>query len=151
MFRALPNLARLPTRAVFNPDLILCKSGSTRSYCDAEKPVKTLELQNRLEKLPVPDLKETLAKFLRTAQPHLTAAEFAGSCKNIRIHRGDGESVERFAWVVFWGVGIFSVELCPMSQILDCFFLTRVCAADSRLVQGQKWRFGSSWVFLTNV
>ena len=113
MFRALPNLARLPTRAVFNLDLILCKAGSTRSYCDDQKPVKTLELQNRLEKLPVPDLEQTLAKFLKTAQPHLTAAEFAGLCKNIRIDTGDGESVKIFAW----SIGIFSVELCPMPQI----------------------------------
>ena len=118
MFRALPNLARLPTRAVFNLDLILCKAGSTRSYCDDQKPVKTLELQNRLEKLPVPDLKETLAKFLKTAQPHLTAAEFAGSCKNKRIDKGDGESVKIFAW----GLAFFSRAMSYAPNFLTVFF-----------------------------
>ena len=76
MFRTLPNLTRLSKRALFNLDSIL---GNSRTYCDDRKPVKTLELQNRLEKLPVPDLKETLARFLKTAQPHLYEAEFAGS------------------------------------------------------------------------
>ena len=38
-----------------------------------------------------------------------------------RLNLGDGESDKRFAWVVFWGIGIFSEELCLMPQI--CWYI----------------------------
>ncbi len=55
---------------------------SVRLFSEDQRPVKTLEHQNRLGKLPVPDLKDTVAKFLKTAQPHLNESEFAGLLKH---------------------------------------------------------------------
>jgi hypothetical protein len=47
---------------------------------------RTLEFQDRLGHLPVPNLEETMAKFLRTAQPHLTESEFKGFDYSIGWH-----------------------------------------------------------------
>ena len=76
-------MSRTPPTRVFcrnisGPLNVPSRITSVRLFSEDRKPVKTLEYQNQLGKLPVPDLKDTVAKFLKTAQPHLSESEFAG-------------------------------------------------------------------------
>jgi hypothetical protein len=79
-----PIVSRVPKRVLFNLNGIL--NSSVRCFADDRKP-KTLEYQNRLGKLPVPDLRDTLNKFLTTAEPHLTKSEFKGIPFHLQIIR----------------------------------------------------------------
>ena len=67
--RGLVNLLNATTRVTSARHLTDNKSG---------RP-KTLQYQAQLGQLPVPDLNETMARFLKTAQPHLTELEFKGT------------------------------------------------------------------------
>jgi hypothetical protein len=53
---------------------------SVRLFADNHRltSAKTLQYQDKLGHLPVPDLQETMARFLKTAEPHLTEAELKG-------------------------------------------------------------------------
>ena len=50
---------------------------------DGDRRPKTLELQNQLGNLPVPNINDTIAKFLITTKPLLSNEEFATTAKSI--------------------------------------------------------------------
>ena len=49
---------------------------------DDTKP-KTLALQDQLLNLPLPEIKDTISKFLLTAKPHLSETEYKTTAKKL--------------------------------------------------------------------
>ena len=60
----------------------LAALASKRFYSSEDKP-KTLALQDQLHKFPVPEIKDTISKFLRTAKPHLSESEYQTTAKRL--------------------------------------------------------------------
>jgi len=71
---------------------------SNRLYSTSEKPPKTLSLQDQLKRLPVPELKDTVSKFLITAKPHLSEEEYKTTAKKLMQltePNGVGETLQK--------------------------------------------------------
>ena len=76
-----PMITQTSKRLLFNINGIAAPALSrlsSRRYFSDDRP-KTLQYQDKLGHLPVPDLSETMDKFLKTAEPHLTEQEFNGN------------------------------------------------------------------------
>lgn len=75
-----PIFIRASKRGLVNLNALVNSTTRLRYLSDDKsgKP-KTLQFQDQLGQLPVPDLNETMARFLKTAQPHLTEQEFKGT------------------------------------------------------------------------
>ena len=55
---------------------------SKKLFSSDDKP-KTLAFQEQLGKLPIPEIKDTVSKFLLTAKPHLSEDEYQTTAKKL--------------------------------------------------------------------
>ena len=54
----------------------------SRLFSSEDKP-KTLALQDQLLNLPLPEIKDTISKFLLTTKPHLSESEYQTTAKKL--------------------------------------------------------------------
>jgi len=63
---------------------------NTRHESKSSKSGQTLSMQDQLGSLPVPSLKETLPKFLKTVRPLVTDEEYEGTYKKVKDFAKEG-------------------------------------------------------------